>query len=102
MEPGWVKPSIVTGWVIVRGAVRLMGCQTPGIWNLTVSLPYIPAATTSALTLRLLLADAMASRRVTLLSTAIVSPHPVTVMVAGTRRFSRISSHGRDRRTSDR
>ena len=51
-----------------------------------VSLPYAPGdcAETSELMLALLLADVIASRNVTRPSTAMVSPVPVTVMVAAT------------------
>ena len=75
---------MVTMPVIVgRAAVSVIVCTpAPAMLKLIVSVPYAPTATTSALTFALLFADVIASRKVTKPSTAIVSPVPVTVMVA--------------------
>src|SRR3977135_1826420 len=77
---------MVTGPVMTGKAAvgTMLFTPAPAMLKLMVSAPYAPGdcAETSALMLALLLAEVIASRNVTRPSTAMVSPVPVTVMVA--------------------
>src|SRR6201746_313951 len=77
---------MVNGLVIAGRAVvgAMLFTPAPATLKLMVSAPYPPrdCAETSVLMLALLLAEVIASRNVTKPSTAMVSPVPVTVMVA--------------------